>query len=257
MLDLLLRGGQVVSPDATITLDVGIRAGKIVSLTEPEEAPFEAVRTIDATGQYVIPGGIDAHVHFGMRFPTFAFQSPYHGTVAAACGGTTTVLDFAWQQHPRNGLMQAIEEKLEDMKESVIDYALHAIMSGDLSFEEIEEIPQAIAASVPSIKMFTCFPGGGGIPGFMVDDGRMWGVFEQLAKHNGMAVLHVEGDCICQYATRKLYREGRTDAKYAAEGRPSIAEETALRRMLNPRQVDGGSSVFRPPGCQRICYGRR
>ena len=244
MLDLLIKGGQVVSPDDTLTLDVGVRGGRIVSLMEPEEAPLEAARTIDATGKYLIPGGIDAHVHFGMRFPAFTFQSPYHGTVAAACGGTTTIMDFAWQQTPRNGLMQAIEEKLGEMKESVIDYALHAIMSGELTLEEIEEIPEAIAAGVPTIKMFSCFPGGSGIPGFMVDDGRMWGVFEQLAKHDGMAVLHVEGQCICEQATRKLYREGRTEFKYAAEGRPNIAEETALRRMLVLSRWTGASLYF-------------
>ena len=186
MLDLLIRGGRVVSPEATIEQDVAVQDGKIVSLSVPGTGTAEAGRVVEAQGKYVIPGGIDAHVHFGIQFPSFKVQSPFDASRAAACGGTTTIIDFAWQQHPHNTLMTAIETKRAEMdEEMVIDYALHAIMSGDITQEEIEEVPAAIDYGIPTIKMFTCFPSGPDSPGFMVEDGRIWGVFEQLSRHGG------------------------------------------------------------------------
>ena len=111
MLDLLVRGGKVVSPEMTLEQDVGIRDGMIVSISAPGAGPQEAKRIVEGAGKYVIPGGIDAHVHFGIQFPDFKVQSPFDASRAAACGGTTTIMDFAWQQHPKNGLMEAIETK--------------------------------------------------------------------------------------------------------------------------------------------------
>ena len=233
MLDLLIRGGMVVSPAATLEQDVGVQGEKVVSLTAPGADSSRAGRVIEAQGKYVLPGGVDAHVHFGIQFPAYKVQAPFYASRAAACGGTTSVIDFAWQQHPRNTLMQAIEEKRAEMDaEMCVDYALHAIMSGEITLDEIEEVPKAIEYGIPTIKMFTCIPATDDLPGFMVEDGRMWGVFQQLAQHGGMAVLHVEDEGIIQHATRKLYREGRTEGKYITEARPSICEEAALRRML-------------------------
>ncbi len=233
MLDLLVRGGNVVSPEMTLEQDVGIADGKIVSVSAPGAGPQEAKRIVEGAGKYVIPGGIDAHVHFGIQFPDFKVQSPFDASRAAACGGTTTIFDFAWQQHPNNGLMEAIETKRAEMdSEMSIDYALHAIMSGEITQEEIEEVPKAIKYGIPTIKLFTCFPAGPGSPGFMVEDGRIWGVFQQLAQHRGMALLHVEDQCIIEHSIRQLYREGRTEGKYIGEARPSLAEVAALNRML-------------------------
>ena len=233
MLDLLIRGGKVVSPDTTFEQDVGIRDGKVVSLTVPGTGPAEAARVVDARGMYVLPGGIDAHVHFGIQFPAFKIQSPFDASRAAACGGTTTIIDFAWQQHPHNTLMEAIRTKRAEMDEAmVVDYGLHAIISGEVEQSVIEEVPSAIEYGIPTIKLFTCFPSGPGSAGFMVEDGRIWSIFQQLSAHGGMAVLHVEDQCIIEQATRDLYREGRTEGKYIGEARPHLAEVAALNRML-------------------------
>jgi dihydropyrimidinase len=233
MLDLLIRGGKVVSPETTLEQDVGIRDGKVVSLTVPGAGPAEAARVVDARGKYVLPGGIDAHVHFGIQFPAFKIQAPFDASRAAACGGTTTVIDFAWQQHPHNTLMEAIQTKRAEMDEAmVVDYGLHAIISGDVEQSVIEEVPSAIEYGIPTIKLFTCFPSGPGSAGFMVEDGRIWGIFQQLSAHGGMAVLHVEDQCIIEQATRQLFRQGRTEGKYIGEARPHLAEVAALNRML-------------------------
>ena len=233
MLDLLIRGARVVSPEATNEYDVGVQGGKIVSLTMPGAGMTEAGRTVEAQGKYVIPGGVDAHVHFGLEFFDWKVQAPFHASRAAVCGGTTTVFDFAVHQHPRNTLMEAIETKRAQMDaEMVIDYGLHTIMAGDFPDETIEAIHEVIEYGIPTIKMFTCLPASPDNPGFMTEDGRIWGVFQQLAKHRGMALLHVEDQCIIEYATRQLYRQGRSEGKYIAEARPNLAEITALNRML-------------------------
>ena len=233
MLDLLIRGGRVVSPELTIEQDVGVLGEKIVSLTMPGAGATEAGRIVEAQGNYVMPGGIDSHVHFGMQFPDFKVQAPFPASRAAACGGTTTIIDFAWQQHPHNTVMQAIEYKRAEMDaEMAIDYGLHVIMSGEITQEEIEEVPKAVEYGIPTVKLFTCMPSGPDSPGFMVDDSRILGVFQQLARNGGMAVLHVEDQCVIDYATRGLYREGRAEGKYIGEARPPLAEAAALSRML-------------------------
>ena len=233
MLDLLIRGGTVVSPEATVEQDVGIKDGKIATLAIPGSIGIDARRVVEAKDKYVLPGGVDAHVHFGVQFPTFKVQAPFPASRAAACGGTTTVIDFAWQQHPHNSVMEAIETKRTEMDaEMAIDYALHLIMSGDITLEEIEDVPKAIDYGIPTIKMFTCFPSGPESPGFMLDDGRIWGVCQQLARIGGMAVLHVEDQCVVEQATRQLYRAGRSEGKYIGEARPHLAEAAAMHRML-------------------------
>src|SRR5262245_56398994 len=91
MLDVLIQGGTVVSPDASELFDVGVKDGRIVVFAAPQSLDLKAARVIDAHGRYVIPGGIDAHVHFNVSLsPAMTAQSATHGGRAAAFGGTTT-----------------------------------------------------------------------------------------------------------------------------------------------------------------------
>ena len=113
MLDLLITGGEVVSPDTTESLDVAIKNGRVVALASPGTLARDAERTIDAGGMYVIPGGIDAHVHFSLDLnETMKAQSSAAGSRAAAHGGTTTFIDFAFQAGDQS-LLEAIRLKRE------------------------------------------------------------------------------------------------------------------------------------------------
>ena len=196
MLDVLIRGGVVVSPDRTERVDVGVKDSRIVALTDENAVDLEAARTVDAHGKYVVPGGIDAHVHFNVALsPVMRAQSATFGGRAAAFGGTTTFIDFALQKNELS-LISAIEEKHVELKKDKpdIDYALHAMITGKAPLEVLDEIPSAIASGVSSFKMFTTFSGGSASGSTFTDDGRIWGVMQQTAKHGGIAMVHCEDD---------------------------------------------------------------
>ena len=234
MLDVLIQGGSVVSPHSTEQCDVGIANGHIVVLAAPHSLDIPAARVIDASGKLVLPGGIDAHVHFNIALtPAMRAQSAKYGGRAAAFGGTTTFIDFALQAGA-DSLTGAIEAKQAEIKNDKpdVDYALHAMITGGATFEVLDEIPEAISGGVSSFKMFTTFSGGSASGGLFMDDGRIWGVMQQLAKHGGIAMVHCEDDCIIDFCVRKLYRHGHQHASHVHEARPSICEEASIMRML-------------------------
>ena len=127
MLDVLIRGGTVVSPQSSSRFDLGIQDGRIVVFATPNSVDLAATRIIDAQGKYVVPGGIDAHVHFKIALsPAMRAQSAKPGGRAAAFGGTTTFIDFALQSGA-SSLIKAIEDKQAEIAHDKpdVDYALH------------------------------------------------------------------------------------------------------------------------------------
>lgn len=234
MLDLIVRGGLVSTPTATLPLDIGVKDGRVALLAAPGSIGVEAAHVEDATGCHVVPGGIDAHVHFSFAATaTMHAQSAAAGTRAAAFGGTTTVIDFAWQRGSES-LLAAIDERkaVFAAERPHVDYAFHAMMTGAITFEALEEIPEAIGEGVSSFKTFTTFSGASASGSLHTDDGRIWGVMQQAARHGGMTMVHCEDDCLIDFHVRGLYREGREHGSNIAEARPSIVEEAAVARML-------------------------
>ncbi len=234
MLDVLIRGGAVVTPATTERFDVGVKDGRIVAFAEENSIDLRAARTIDARGKYVIPGGIDAHVHFNVALsPVMRAQSATFGGRAAAFGGTTTFIDFALQKGELS-LVRAIEDKQGELKgdKPGIDYSLHAMITGKATLGILDEIPAAISGGVSSFKMFTTFSGASASGSMYTDDGRIWGVMQKTAKHGGIAMVHCEDDCIIEHCVHRLYREGRQQAKNIREARPTLCEEAAVNRML-------------------------
>jgi len=234
MLDVIIRGGTVVSPDASEPFDVGIKDGRIVAFTAPGSVDLQATRVIDARGKYVIPGGIDAHVHFNIALgPVMHAQSATYGGRAAAFGGTTTFIDFALQRGS-GSLTAAIEDKQAEIKNDRpdVDYALHAMLTGETTLDVLDQIPEAISGGVTSFKMFTTFSGESAAGAVFTHDGRIWGAMQRTAKHGGMAMVHCEDDCIIDYCVQKLYSEGRQHTKNIYEARPNLCEEAAIMRML-------------------------
>jgi dihydropyrimidinase len=234
MLDVVIQGGTVVSPQTTERFDIGVKDGRIAAFAAENSIDMPATRTIDARGKYVIPGGIDGHVHFNLALsPVVRAQSAKYGGRAAAFGGTTTFIDFA-HQNGANSLIRAIEGKQREINNDKpdVDYALHAMVTGKATFEVLDEIPHAISGGISSFKMFTTFSGASASGSLFTDDGRIWGVMQQAAKHGGLAMVHCEDDCIIDFCVRMLYRDGRQRAVHIHEARPNLCEEAAVMRML-------------------------
>ncbi|MFW6447926.1 MAG: dihydroorotase [Halobacteriota archaeon] len=223
MLDTVIQGGTVVTPSDTYQADVGIGGETIAAVGDADAMP-EAREVVDASGKLVLPGVIDPHVHIN---DMFSFDTHESASRAAALGGTTTFIDFAWQTWAGDlspwaedgTLMEGIERKREKAEAPLVDYGLHAAITreDEAVFDEFEA---AIEAGVPTFKLFTAYEIGLG-------NGFMDQVFRELALHDAVAVLHTEDADVCDYLTEKFQREGKGDPEWYPKSRPDYAEAMA------------------------------
>jgi dihydropyrimidinase len=188
MLDLLVRGGLVVGPDAIGNWDIGIRDGRIVTLAATESSGFEADEVIDATGLLVVPGGIEPHAHLAhfisMRTESEMYtMGPEEDTVGMAFGGVTTHIDFC-QIYPGTTAEEGIQRRMDRWKgKSFIDYAFHVNFIGATPIDALDQIPELIQAGFPSFKVFTCnvLPPQPPRRAYKMDFGRIGRLMERVA----------------------------------------------------------------------------
>jgi len=229
MLDLIIKDGKVVSPEAIMDIDIGIKDQKIVMIGYASDMP-KAKRTIDANGKYVVPGGIDTHTHYDN--PPFngvkAVAGFYEGTRAAALGGTTSCIDFAIQGQYNTSLpMEIIELRLKSAEESVIDYGLHSSIT-KATPEAMAQIEEIINFGIPTFKCFTIYRK----DGIMADDAVVLSTLEMTKKYNGMFGAHTENDAITDYNIKKALQEGHNEPIWHALTKPVLVEAEAINRML-------------------------
>ncbi|TXK19097.1 amidohydrolase family protein [Homoserinibacter sp. GY 40078] len=236
MYDLIITNGRVASEHDVLPLDVAVLDEKIVALGM--HGQFDAVgakKVIDAGGKYVVPGGVDPHVHFDLAVSeVMVAQAPTAGSRAGLWGGTTTYIDFSLAMGD-DDLVESVGSKLESTRSQRphADYALHAIVSGDWPLRTAEQMREVINGGVVSFKFFTTFQGTETVGGLMSDDGRIYSAMLETEKHGGITMVHCEDECIIDYHVRKLTSEGKTHFSHIHEARPTLAEEAAVRRMLH------------------------
>ena len=225
MHDLLIVNGTVVSPEGEQALDVAVSGETIAAVGPPGSLGSEARKVIDARGCLVIPGGVDPHVHWRMNFENIVITEGPEFSFAAALGGTTCVVDFAFLEPP-HGLHEVVAARRAEFDGQIaIDYGLHAILTKGFGFDVIEEIGDVIRGGVPTIKTMTTY-------GWMSDDGRRWGVMNEVAANGGLSVVHAEDDAIANWLTAKYLSEGKTHGAYICETRGPLVEEAAIRRVM-------------------------
>ena len=247
MLDLIIRGGQVVTPAGVGAWDVGVEGERIVALAAPGTLPGDGVRVIDASGKLVIPGGIDPHVHTGWPIPTLdggvmLSAGPGQVSRAAIHGGTTTLVDFAvWE--PGLTLPGAIAKKQEIWREGYTDYALHVMLQGAVPPDVIAQMPEVISGGSPSFKIFTTDVRPHG-KGRMIRLGHLWAIMETAAKHAGVLAIHAEDDDLVMYMYERLEREGRTDIAHMPLVHSIMSEDISFRRVLRLARYVPGATVY-------------
>jgi dihydropyrimidinase len=251
MLDLLVRGGQVVGPDALGHWDIGVHDGRIVSLTASDSAPPEATRTIDATGRLVVPGGIEPHAHLAhfinMRTESEMYTlGPEEDTVGMAFGGVTTHIDFC-QIYPGTTADEALTRRTARWKgQSVIDYSFHINFIGGGPIAAFDQVPELIQAGFPSFKVFTCnvLPPRPPRRSSRMDFGRIGHLMEKVAANGGLMVVHGEDEDLLQFNYELFSEQGRTDGRNLHLVHSKLSEELSFERTIRLAQRKGAAVYF-------------
>jgi dihydropyrimidinase len=221
-MSVLFKGGTIVNATGRYVADVFADGDKIKAIGTDLDNPADEV--VDAKGHYILPGAIDPHTHLCMPFMGTYAQDDYEtGTIAAACGGVTCVVDFDLQQKGET-LLEAIERKKALAEGKVaVDYSLHpAVM--DPRPEVIEEVKNACQDyGTPSFKIFMVYD-------FRVDDATMIKLLEQTKQYGGLVQVHAENVHVIDHMNSVLEKEGKLDPYYHAVSRPNLAEEEAIYR---------------------------
>ncbi len=226
----LIRGGQVVSATGVHHADVLIEGERIAALAAPEAGladawAAQADTVIDASGKYVLPGGIDVHTHMEMPFGgTHSVDTFETGTRAAAWGGTTTIIDFAVQPKGQSLLSTLDKWHAKADGNCAIDYSFHMIIS-DVNEGTLKEMDACVAAGVNSFKMFMAYPGV-----FYATDGEILLAMQRAAENGSLIMMHAEnGIAIDQLAAQALAK-GQTDPVHHGLTRPAELEGEATHR---------------------------
>ncbi len=228
----LVRGGHIVTSAASFDGDVLIDGERIEAVGSLPEA--RADRTIDAAGMLVLPGGVDPHTHLDAPLKgTITADDFYSGTVAAAVGGTTTIIDFPVQdkgQDPRAS-HQAWYDRADE--KAVVDWGLHQVIT-DLPDEYFPALDELIREGSPSFKMFMAYPGAR-----MVDDGVIFKAMRRTADNGGFVLMHCENGPVIDVLEREALAAGHVDPVYNSVTRPPITESEATARAIALAELAG------------------
>ena len=221
----LIRNGVLVTASDTFEADLLIENGKITQIGMDVVAD-DRTEIVDASGCYVIPGGIDPHTHLDMPFGgTVTADDFASGTAAAAYGGTTTILDFCLTQKGKP-LIESLKEWHAKAKgKAAIDYGFH-LMIGEMNDQVLGELPQVIEEEgVTSFKVFMAYKNQ-----FQADDGILYQTLQKAREYGALVMVHAENGDVIDLLVRQALAEGRTEPIHHALTRPSILEGEATGR---------------------------
>ncbi|HVE14135.1 MAG TPA: dihydropyrimidinase [Elusimicrobiota bacterium] len=235
--DLVIRGGTVVNAANSYTADVAVKKGKIAAIGV--ELPTEGAKVIDAKGLKVFPGGIDVHTHLDMPFGGTTTADDFAtGTTAAACGGTTSIVDFAIQK--RGGTLQEALDTWHGKAagKSAVDYGFHMIVV-DLPEVRRTEMDKLVDQGVSTFKLFMAYPGI-----FMSDDATIFRALLRTKENGGMVCMHAENGGVIDVLVQQALAKKQTAPKYHALTRPMSAEAEATHRAIALAEMAGVPIYF-------------
>lgn len=232
MSELLITGGTVVTADRMERADVLVRDGRIAAvgpnLLPGDPSSHGAARVIDAGGHWVMPGGIDTHTHLAHPIDRLGINTAddfFTGTVAGACGGVTSIIDFSLQRRGES-MLHARDRRLAEIEpDAIIDYGFHTIVT-DVRDDVIGEVPVLIEDGFPSFKVYMTYGDK------IVDDAGLIRLLEATGASGGLVYVHCENDCAVTHLIERHLSAGQTGPAYHAPSRPPEVEAEATHRAI-------------------------
>ena len=219
----VIKGGTVVTADLTYEADVLVENGKITEIGPS----LKGDETLDASGCYIMPGGIDPHTHLEMPFMgTYSADDFESGTRAALAGGTTMVVDFALPNQGES-LLDALKRWDNKSTRANCDYSFHMAVTwwGEKVFDDMKTVVQE--RGINTFKHFLAYKGA-----LMVNDDELFASFNRLAELGATPMVHAENGDVVAELSAKLLAEGNTGPEAHAYSRPSQVEGEATNRAI-------------------------
>ncbi|MGB2905776.1 MAG: dihydropyrimidinase [Candidatus Aminicenantaceae bacterium] len=230
----LIRNGLLVCEEGAVRQNVLIKGEKIERMGPGIEKKADLV--VDADGLLVLPGAVDPHVHFNDEFMgTVSVHDYSTGTLAAAYGGVTSVIDFS-NQAPGASLMSTLETKFREAEgKALVDWGVHPVITRH-SPEVLDEIPRLMVRGAPTFKCYMTYRS----EGLMMEEPELRQILARLKDTNGMLMLHAEDNDTIETRVPSLISEGNTRAIFHARSRPPETEDLAIRKAVHIAKETGG-----------------
>lgn len=226
----LIKNGRIITATDDYHADIFIDGETVKAISK--QLPMQADKTIDATGKLVIPGSIDPHVHMELPFGGTVSSDDFRtGTIAAAHGGTTTIIDFAIQYKGKT-FQQTIDDwHAKAAPKCAIDYSYHLAIT-EYEPRHKPEFAKIIDQGITTFKLFLAYPGV-----FMVDDQTMFRVMQSAGEAGGLTLVHAEnGDAITEMI-KGLLEKGLVEPKHHAQSRPVTIQADGVARACRVAEV--------------------
>ena len=232
-MNLLIKGGTVINADGRYVADVAVGNGKITA-TGINIIPEAHTEIVDASGFLVLPGAVDAHTHFELSFGEFTSADDFYtGTMAAACGGTTTVIDFVTPEAGESLIAAYMKRKAQADPKVCIDYSLHMGLS-EVNDAVIDEMKAVKDAGVPSFKVFMTYA-------FKLSDYEFTRTLAQAKNIGALVMVHAEDHESLETKRAEFIAAGKTDAWYHYLSRPENVEAKAVKKAIELAETTGAS----------------
>ena len=247
---ILIQGGTVVGPSGRTAADVLIDGETIAAVIAPGHAELLGIaggeagdpetRVIDATGKYVVPGGVDVHTHMELPFGGTAASDTFEtGTIAAAWGGVTTIVDFAVQRTGENVQDGLADWHAKAAGNCAIDYGFHQIIGG-VDEDALKAMTYLVDnEGVTSFKLFMAYPGV-----FYADDGQILRAMQNAGESGAMIMMHAENGIAIDVLVAQALARGDTDPRFHSLTRPAELEGEATNRAIQLAKVAGNVPLY-------------
>ncbi|MCH8010824.1 MAG: dihydropyrimidinase [Candidatus Marinimicrobia bacterium] len=229
-MSVLIKNGRIITAVDDYHADVYIEKEMVTIIGE--NLTMKPDKIIDAEGKYVIPGGIDPHTHLDMPFGGTVSADDFEtGTLAAAHGGTTTLIDFAIQTKGHSTLEALDTWHAKAEGKTAIDYGFHMIIT-DMEDDRITEMENLVKEGVTSYKLFMAYPGV-----LYVDDGTLYRVMRKAGEDGTVICMHAENGIVIDEIVKRALAEGKTEPKWHALTRPTRMEAEGVHRAIAIAEV--------------------